>query len=47
MTTKEAINILYTEATQENQTHSLDEINQAKEKLLHFVELLEKGELNG
>ena len=33
MTTKEAINILYTEATQENQTYSLDEINQAKKQL--------------
>lgn len=33
MTVKEAINILYTEATQENQTYSLDEINQAKNQL--------------
>ena len=34
MTTKEAINILYTEATQEEFTHSRKEIEQAKQVLL-------------
>lgn len=33
MTTKEAINILYTEATQEEFTHSRKEIEQAKQQL--------------
>lgn len=42
MTLRNAINILYQEATNEERTHDLNEINQAKEKLLHFVELLEK-----
>ena len=37
MTAKEAINILYTEATQENQTYSLDEVNQAKQKLEEII----------
>lgn len=33
MTVKEAINILYTEATNEERTHSLEEIEQAKRQL--------------
>lgn len=42
MTLRNAITVLYEEATSEDRTHPLEQINEAKEKLLHFVELLEK-----
>lgn len=42
MTLRDAITVLYEEATNEDRTHPLEQINNAKEKLLNFVELLEK-----
>lgn len=38
-----AINILYTEATQEEQTHSLDEINRARDLLLQLFNDIKGG----
>ena len=42
MTIKEAINILYEEATNEERTHLLEEINKARDHLLYWNDLLEK-----
>ena len=42
MTIKEAINILYEEATNEDRTHSLEEIDKARDYLLYWNDLLEK-----
>lgn len=42
MTIKEAINILYEEATNEERTHSLEEIDKARDHLLYWNDLLEK-----
>lgn len=42
MTIKEAINILYEEGTNEERTHSLEEIERAKDHLLYWNDLLEK-----
>ena len=45
MTIKEAINILYEEATNEERTHSLEEINKARDQLLYWLDLLRKEEI--